>query len=144
MEDSRIVEVLRSWIGTRWMHGVSVKGYRTDCAQFIVSVGKELGWIGPEYKTPVYNRQVALHENCALISAELGKIPGLRRLMLPLESFRVGDIFVYQSGRGEGHVGMYAGNGRMIHCSVRRGVEEIRIDDLSLGWMVAAWRREAG
>jgi cell wall-associated NlpC family hydrolase len=143
MEDSRIIDVLRSWRGTRWMHGVSLKGYRTDCLQFIVSACKELGWMKPEYQTPVYNRQRALHENCHLISEEFDKWPGMRRIMFPLEPYKVGDILVYRTGKGEGHVGMYIGGGRMIHCSIRHGVEEIQVEHRQAGDLAAAWRREA-
>lgn len=141
MEDSRIIEVLESWKGTKWMHGVALKGYRADCGQFLLAVFKELGWLNQEHKVQTYNRQRALHDSCALISEEISRAPEMKRIDIQ-GPFKVGDVFIFKPGRGEGHVGMYIGQGQMIHCSIKHGVEEIQMNHPTLGGLFAAWRRE--
>lgn len=143
MADSKkIIEVLNSWKGTKWMHGVALKGYRADCGQFVVAVAKELGWIPEDHKTQIYNRQRALHCSEDLISAEAERLPGVRRLALGAEAFQVGDILVFKTGRTNGHVGFYIGEERMIHCSIFHGVEEVSLKDPRSGLLTGAWRRE--
>lgn len=140
MEDSKIIDVLRSWKGTKWMHGVALKGYRADCGQFVLAVGKELGWVPQDHAVKAYNRQRALHESCALISEEISRLAGIARISLG-SPLKIGDILVFRTGRGEGHVGIYTGDGLMMHCSIKHGVEEIRVDHPKLGELVAIWRR---
>jgi len=141
MEDSRIIEVLESWKGTKWMHGVAIKGYRADCGQFLLAVFKELGWLSQDYRTQIYNRQRALHDACALISEEISRASEMKQIG-PQGPFRTGDVLVFKPGQGEGHVGMYIGGDRMIHCSIKHGVEEIQVTHPMLGPLAAAWRRE--
>lgn len=116
-----IVAEARSWIGTRWMHGVALKGYGADCAQFVLAFGKSLGWIAESYQPPVYNRDWALHNERSVMVEELARFSR----QVPAEQMRPGDILAFVSGRCAGHVGIFLGAGRMVHAHVRNGVCEV-------------------
>jgi cell wall-associated NlpC family hydrolase len=142
MDEKKIIDVAMEWVGTAWMHSVSLKGYRTDCAQLIVSIGKELGWIPQDYKTQVYNRQAAFHCSESRIVAEFERVGVFEKVSNELNEMRVGDILVFRTGRNDGHVGIFIGKGNMVHCGVLEGVEKERVSQFK-GQLSSVWRVKA-
>ena len=110
----------RSWIGTRWIHGQSLKGIGTDCVQLIVSLAKTFGWVSPEFKTRKYTKDWALHNERSILKEELAKVAHI----ISLPNALIGDILVFKSGRCAGHMGFYIGGGRMVHSHIRHNVSE--------------------
>lgn len=105
----KIVSEARRWIGTRYQYGGhSLDG--TDCSGMVMEI---------------YNKVtgIALPRN----SAEQCRFAtDIRRDLL-----RQGDlVFFATSGAGRvSHVGIYIGDGRMIHASASKGVTESSLDD---------------
>ncbi|MHC4276954.1 MAG: NlpC/P60 family protein [Planctomycetota bacterium] len=133
--NEEIIAEARSWIGTRWMHGQCVKGYRTDCIRFIVEVGKKFGWVPEDYKPPVYRRDWALHNNESIMIKELSKfcekVDNLRLV-------EIGDILVFKTGACAAHAGIYIGEDRMVEANIRSGVQEASIENTK--GFHSAWR----
>lgn len=114
----QLVETARRWIGTPYVYGGhSRKG--TDCSGFLMEIFSECVGV----KLPRSAREQK--EYCHPIDREY---------------LAVGDLVFFSSKRSGGrisHVGMYIGNGRMIHASSSRGVVE---DDLSMQYFVTHYR----
>jgi lipoprotein Spr len=98
-----LIAEAQSWIGTRYQYGgMSKEG--TDCSGFVMSVYRNACHL----KIPRTTRDQVKY--CTKI---------VRNKMLP------GDLVFFAPGRTEdkvGHVGLYIGDGRMIHASSSRGV----------------------
>ena len=86
----------------------------------------------------VYSRNdPKVKESCRILQAALTK----HLLPCRMDDLQPGDVLLIsfksgQDGLGD-HVGIFAGNGKMIHADLRRGVEEVKIPD-------KLWRRVVG
>lgn len=132
-----IAEV-RSWIGTRWVHGQAVKGHGTDCVGFIIQLGKTFEWIPMDYAPPVYSCQHALHRETSLLLEELAKFA--TPLDTKKEEIAPGDILAFRYERTAGHAGIYIGEGQFVHAYMpRRKVEEAGLKYFS-EYLESVWR----
>jgi len=118
--DEQIIAEAKSWKGTKWMNCVAVKGYRVDCAYFIISLGKTFGWIPQEYIPPKYSQDYAMHNEESLLLKEVAKFCD----PVDYSDIKVGDILLFNYGKCASHTGIYIGDGMMTHCEIRNGVEE--------------------
>ena len=113
-----LVAAARKWIGTPYAYGGhSRKG--TDCSGFLMEVFRECA--GIDLPRSSRDQQAYCHP-------------------IDREDLAIGDLVFFsskRSGSRVSHVGMYIGNGRMIHASSSRGVVE---DDLSLQYYVTHFR----
>lgn len=113
-----LVSEARKWLGTPYVYGGhSRKG--TDCSGFLMEVFRECAGIS----LPRSSRDQ--HAYCHPIDREY---------------LAVGDLVFFSSRRSGGrvsHVGMYIGEGRMIHASSSRGVVE---DDLTSQYFVTYYQ----
>ncbi len=134
MDSNEMVSEARSWIGTKWVHGQSLKGVGTDCVQLVVSLAKTFGWLSPDFKTRKYTRDWALHNDWSILKEDLSRVAD--QIVMPTAV--VGDVVVFKSGRCAGHMGLYIGNGQMIHSQVRQVVSEDPVvkfmDDFDSVW----------
>lgn len=115
---AEVAAELRSWLGTRWMHGVALKGYRTDCVQYLIAVARQFGWLPSGYEPPRYRRDYSLHNDYPLLRRLLAEVA--EEILLPAAD--VGDVLIFVNGRTVGHAGMYLGDGLMVHGHVHVGV----------------------
>lgn len=98
-----IVKISKKYIGTPYKYGGnSPRGF--DCS----------GFVGYVYKQKGYN----LPRTSAAQYAQLS----------PVKSPRAGDLVFFRNGRGIGHVGLYIGNGKMIHAPSKG--ESVRIESI--------------
>lgn len=113
-----LVSEARKWIGTPYVYGGhSRKG--TDCSGFLMEVFRECAGIS----LPRSSREQQAY--CHPIDREY---------------LAVGDLVFFSSKRSGGrvsHVGMYIGDGRMIHASSSRGVVE---DNLASQYFVTYYQ----
>ena len=110
----RLIAEARSWTGVPYKHGGTDRN-GTDCSGFLQQVYLK----ALNIRLPRSTDKQRTH--CS---------PVARKDIAP------GDIVFFSSRRSEGkvaHVGMYTGNGRMIHASSSRGVVE---DDMQLKYYV--------
>lgn len=92
MED-KIIEIARSWIGTRFHHQGRTKGVGVDCIGLIVGVAKELG-LEVEDRTD-YAREPS--------NGELEK--ALMKYLTPCE-LKVGAVALFKLDKEPQHVGL--------------------------------------
>ena len=119
MTETELITEIRSWRGNRWRHGQALKGHGTDCIQWLVTIGRQAGWIPEAYKPPRYNRDWALHNNESVLLQEI------QRFCNPIShATQPGDILIFKYGLTESHAGIYIGNNRMVHAHIRHGVIE--------------------
>ncbi len=117
--DEQIIKETLSWKGTKWMHGQCVKGYRTDCIQFIIHIGQKFGWVPEEYKPPSYRI-----DDASMLLREIAKFcDRVDNLRLA----EVGDILVFKTTACASHAAIYIGPDRMVEAKVRGGVQEANI-----------------
>ena len=93
----RVVEVARTWIGTKYHHMGMVKGVGVDCATLLMMVYAEAALI-PRLKLPYYSAQWHLHRGeeryLGLVTQYAVEIPGP-----PLP----GDVVLWKFGRCFSH-----------------------------------------
>ncbi len=109
-----LVSEARTWIGTPYKWGGHDKS-GADCSGFLMEVFKA----AVDVKIPRTTKDQ--REQCIEVDRD---------------NISVGDIIFFTSNKSEGkiaHVGMYVGDGRMIHASSSRGVVE---DDLSMKYYI--------
>lgn len=109
-----LVSEARTWLGVPYKTGGKTRA-GADCSGFLMTVYRDAAGIS----LPRTTADQWLH--CSPVDRDKAA---------------VGDIIFFSSRNSRGkiaHVGMYVGNGRMIHASTSRGVVE---DDLSLKYYV--------
>jgi len=105
---SRIVQIALRYLGTPYRYGGS-SSRGTDCSGFVVLVFRSLGISLPHSAAAQFQRGKAVAK----------------------EDLRPGDLVFFQNTyvRGISHVGLYLGEGKFIHASVRG--HKVRVDSLS-------------
>ncbi|WP_460449448.1 NlpC/P60 family protein [Alsobacter sp. SYSU BS001988] len=119
-----IVAEARSWIGTPYVHGASLKGAGCDCLGLVRGVWRALHGDEPE-PTPPYSPDwaEATGRDVLTLAAE-------RHLdRVPLERAEPGDVllFRWRAGAPAKHLGVSTGGGRMIHAHDGARVCEVAI-----------------
>ena len=135
MDEKEIVKEAESWLRTPWKHNVSLKGWGTDCIQFIVSLYKTYGWLNNDFETGIYTRDWALHNSRSLLLEGLDKVCVKKELSERI----IGDIITFTYGKTVSHVGMYIGNDEVIHVHIRQGVTKTNLDRLT-DKLTSVWR----
>jgi cell wall-associated NlpC family hydrolase len=150
MDNAMILEEMRSWVGTPWKHGVALKGWGADCAQWIATFGKWLGTIPADHALPKYHRDYALHNGRSILLEQTALFCnplGARDTLIP------GDVLIFTFGLTQSHAGLYTENARCVHAHIRQGIREVDIKsihrkDPTLGISIPAfdsawrWQRE--
>lgn len=110
----KLVAKARKWIGTPYRHGgKSRKG--TDCSGMVMVIFEEVA----DVKLPRDSR--SQRKFCRDV---------------PRDAIQTGDLVFFDTAKNGniGHVGLYIGNGEMIHASASRGVMVSNLDE-------SYWRR---
>lgn len=106
----RLVEEAYRWIGTPYVYGGTTRS-GTDCSGFLQSVYRNALGIS----IPRSTREQS--EYCANVKAD---------------NLEAGDLVFFNSNGRKGkvsHVGLYVGNGKIVHASSSRGVIESRLSE---------------
>ena len=114
----RLSGVIKAWIGTPYKWGGTLKRLGTDCSGFVRGVFRE----GFDVDLPRVSRD----------QYRTG-------FSVPRDSLQPGDLVFFDTqDRGRiNHVGVYVGDGRMVHASSTRGVIEV---DLGARYYRRAYR----
>ncbi len=124
-QQKKFIKECRSWIGTKWLHCVCLKGVAVDCVQFMLTIAQEMSWMPKDFKFDPYPRDWALHQSHSALMDFLNKYCyGIDRCDMV-----VGDIMVYKYGRCNCHVAYYVGNKIAVHSHIKHGVVEFDIND---------------
>jgi len=106
----RLIEEAYRWIGTPYVYGGTTRS-GTDCSGFLQSVYRNALGIS----IPRSTREQS--EYCANVKAD---------------NLEAGDLVFFNSNGRKGkvsHVGLYVGNGKIVHASSSRGVIESRLSE---------------
>lgn len=106
-----LVKQARTWIGTPYSYGSNAKKKGTDCSGFTMSLFQDVA----NLKLP--RNSAAQCEYC---------------FNVPRNAMQPGDLVFFTSSTRGGkvtHVGLYIGDGKMIHASTSRGVIESGLDE---------------
>ena len=131
-----IVKEAKEWLGTPFMHGQAVKGVGADCVQFPIALMKSAGKLPAEFKSIRYNQDWALHNE----KSEL--LPQLEKYCIRidnLDNLQSGDLLAYKYGKCVSHLGVYIGEGMIIHAVIRHGVTLSYMRDIANKFH-SAWR----
>lgn len=136
LNDRRVVEISRTWIGTRYHHQASLRGVGCDCLGLVRGVWRELFGEEPE-ALPAY-------------SPDWGQVSGRETLLeaagrhfrpVALDSAGAGHVVVFRMRAGAiaKHCAILTGNGSMVHAIEKAGVVEIAFSPSWQGRAVAAF-----
>lgn len=95
----RIIEVAKTWIGTKYHNHAQIKGVGADCLTFIMGTYQEAELIG-HIDVPKYSPQFMLH------SSKETYIEGLEKYGYEVETPKKGDIAIWKFGRCFSHAGL--------------------------------------
>ncbi|SLN44651.1 Murein DD-endopeptidase MepS/Murein LD-carboxypeptidase precursor [Falsiruegeria litorea R37] len=129
-EQSKIVLIARSWIGTPYVHQASTKGAGSDCLGLVRGVWRELFGQEPE-QVPAYSMDWSEPQG-----EERMMSAACRHLIEARDgAIEAGDVLLFRMRQGAvaKHVGIVteAENARFVHAYSGHGVVESR---LSLPW----------
>jgi len=105
-KQSKLKDVLESWLGTPFRHWSGVKGLGCDCIHFVTGVMTEMGIVHENgYEIQRYARDWHIHNEEELL------LEGVRWQFnaeeVSISSPANGDIFLFQFGRTCSHAGIY-------------------------------------
>ena len=131
-----IVAEARSWAGPPFKWQQAAKGQGCDCKGLVAGVARNVG--RPEGAS-VYALMTTEYRRA--VPADLLR-KGLSDLLDEVTDMQPGDVLLMQVGGKAQHLGIYTGEGRMIHTYAKgpRRVIEVPLDPL---WPVVAifrWR----
>ncbi len=110
-EQKKLISEARSWIGTPYAYGCAEKGRGTDCSGMIMSIFYGVYGI----KLP---RSSAMQQEFSR--------------PVKYDKMQPGDLVFFTTSKNSSrvnHVGLYVGNGRMIHASSSCGVMESSLSE---------------
>lgn len=110
-ERKRLISEARSWIGTPYAYGRAEKGRGTDCSGMIMSLFYGV------YGIKLPRSSAMQHEFSRPVK---------------FDKMQPGDLVFFTTSKNSSrvnHVGLYVGNGRMIHASSSRGVMESSLSE---------------
>ncbi len=127
MRRAEAVAAARGWIGTPYHHQASMRGVGCDCLGLVRGVWREV--VGPEpERAPAYS------PDWAEAQGEETLLAAAMRHFVPTSEIKAGSILVFRwrANVPAKHLGIAAGNGRLIHAydSAGRVVETV----LSTPW----------
>lgn len=134
---ARVVEIARSWKGTKYHHSARIKGVGVDCATIIQAVFEEAGLI-PAVDLPAYSPQWHLHRD------EEKYLEFIRRFAAdvagpPERAPQPGDVIVWRFHRAFAHGGIVTAWPLVVHAFIGSGVNED--DALATAWLATVSER---
>ncbi|WP_323175866.1 C40 family peptidase [Neisseria cinerea] len=113
---AKVFEEARSWLGTPYHHRAIVKGAGVDCAMILVAVYGTVVLVPEGFGPRPYPQDWHLHRDS---ERYLGFIT---QFCCETKSPQAGDIAVWRFGLSFSHGGILAGDGKIIHSYIGRGV----------------------
>lgn len=130
----RIATEALEWLGTPWHHNQSNKKVATDCVGLLVGVGKNVGFLPPDFQLENYNR---VPRNDALMLL-------LNRYLTPVtRPVETGDILAFRKMGVTTHVGIYLGDYKFVHANNEYGVIQSYLKDYEK-MLIAVFKAENG
>ena len=122
---AKLLQVARSWIGTPFRKGASIKGAGVDCVNLAASIYTESGFYVSR-SFPGYSLDEGSHSTKSKIETWL-KLSADR--FEEVVDFGIGDLLVFKMGFVTHHVGVMITNSTFINAMKGYGVVELNIED---------------
>ena len=113
---TNVVSIAEKWIGTPYLYGGNTK-VGIDCSGFVKNVYQELGVNLPRTSAQQY------------------------KSLKPTNTPAVGDLIFFKKGNVVNHVGIFIGDGKMIHSSSKKGVIIQPIPGSTMERKIAGYRK---
>jgi NlpC/P60 family putative phage cell wall peptidase len=129
----RVVEIARSWIGTRYHHQAHKKGVGCDCIGLIIGVWEELfnGRVPSSFSLPVYTPHWGDETGEFNVMAEYSRkyllpLPLVWHSDGPVNALRAGDVILWRMLRhgATKHAGILSSPTTMVHAYYGHDVME--------------------
>lgn len=137
--NDRIVEIVRSWIGTPYHHQASVKGVGCDCLGLVRGVYKEL-YGNPAETPPPYTRDLAE----ASRTETLLNAADRHLIRIPKNDYDLGDVLIFRlrTKAMAKHCGIIVSRDpdRMIHAFESGPVCEVNLSSWWIRHIAAAYQ----
>lgn len=126
---SSIINSATTWLGTPYHHHARVMGVGVDCAQILVAVALDLGFLTERQAllVPNYPPEWHLHNREEHLLDYL-ELLGCVKVSNPLP----GDIMCFKFGRTCSHVGILINETQFIHACIKSG--KVVINSLNGDW----------
>lgn len=115
-ERAAILATARTWIGTPFHGGASIKGVGVDCAQFVRAVAIESGAREID-ETGAYSDQWFMHRS----GEQLINFAKRYTVEIAEADALPGDLVVYKIGRAFAHMAILTGSATIIHAHKQVG-----------------------
>ncbi len=115
---ANIISEAQKWLGTPYCYGGS-NTKCTDCSGFVYEIFSKFGYKLPRTAAEQYTYSYRIEADLA----------------------QAGDLIFFSNGSKISHVGIYAGNGNMIHASSSSGVVVQSLEGKYLNMQVAGFGR---
>lgn len=122
----RIVEIAKTWLGTRYHHMGRIKGSGADCLTFIAMVYQEASLI-EDINIPFYHGDWMLHRS------EEKYLEGLLQYSKEVKKPKKGDIALWKFGRCFSHGSIIIDWPEIIHSYYHVGCNTDNVDNA--GWL---------
>jgi cell wall-associated NlpC family hydrolase len=122
---NQVVEEAKSFVGTPYHHGQSVKYAGVDCVTLLILVFRTVGLVPADFNPGYYSTDWYLHKSEELYMGGVEKYA--RRLMNVTEA-QPGDVALYKIGRCVSHGGILIGDGLLVHAN--RKARQVEITEL--------------
>ena len=135
MSPEQLIAEARSWIGTPFQHGASLKGQGCDCAGFVLGVWRACGCVVPN--VPAYTSNWPFQGRDPLLEHAQHHVWHIEP-----EQRAAGDVLFFRWRPHEpvGHVALATSPFTMIHAHEGACVTEVHIHPAWLRRLVAAGR----
>lgn len=137
----RAVVAARTWIGTPVVWEASLKGKGCDCRGLVAGVARDNGWpegAALEASVKAYSRNISEAQLMAGLDRLFDRVDSLAGAASLIE----GDVLGFTVDRKMQHLGIYAGDGRMIHAYMTSPslVIEVPMGTYWINRLAGAWR----
>lgn len=134
----RLIAEAKTWEGTPFAWQQATKGRGCDCKGLIAGIARELSL--PESQSA----------EALMVGDYKGRVPcrelkrGLERLFDKVDEPQPGDVLLMRFKGKAQHLGMYLGEGRIIHCHQRMRNPCVRIEPVRWGDVSSVWSWREG
>lgn len=114
-----IVTEARSWLGTPYHHGASLKGVGVDCIGLLIGIARNVGMLPPDWQPAPYPAQWHLHQ------AEERLMEGIAAagcVEVSVAQRQPADILLFRFGQVCAHTALLLPEDYMLHALLDRAV----------------------
>lgn len=116
-DGEKIVQAVRTWLGTPHVNNAKVKGAGVDCGMLLIAATEDAGLVTKD-SIPIvpYSNEWHLHRS------EEWFLAYVKQYCERVDTPEPGDFLLFQFGRCISHGAVYVGDNKVIHAVINQGV----------------------